>query len=77
MEIEARAIAQSFTTVTEAMDSSKAGPVIFQATVQILMLREYLEAQTKFAGNNSTKVLLFPTKDTVHLTYGGLKDMLR
>ena len=41
------------------------------------MLRAYLEAQTAFSGNNQTKVLMFPTKDTVPLSYTGLKDMLR
>ena len=50
-----------------------------EATLQVIMLRSYLEAQMAFASsqNNQTKVLMFPTKDTVPLSYTGLKDMLR
>ena len=66
----------SFSMVATAI--SKGEEKALAATVQIMMLRAYLEAQTKFAdGGNSTKVLMFPTKDTVPLSYGGLKDMLR
>lgn len=75
MEIEADGLARSFATVSEALERSP-GKVL-EATLQVFMLRSYLEAQVAFSGNNQTKVLMFPTKDTVPLAYSGLKEMLR
>ncbi|CAM9819494.1 unnamed protein product [Heterosigma akashiwo] len=41
------------------------------------MLRAYLETQTQLAKSSNTKVLMFPTKETVPLTYEGLQSILR
>jgi hypothetical protein len=41
------------------------------------MLRAYLDAQGKFAASNGTKLLMFPTKDTLPVTYQGLAALLK
>ena len=47
-----------------------------EGAVQFLSLIRYLEAQAKFAGSDSTKVLMFPNKSTLPMTYGGLQFLL-
>jgi len=47
------------------------------AALQLLMLGRYLETQAKFAASNGTKVLMFPTKDSLPLTYSGLESLLK
>jgi len=44
--------------------------------LQLIMLTRYMETQAKFASSEGTKVLMFPTKDSVPLTYDGLKNLL-
>ena len=45
--------------------------------VQLLMLDRYLEAQTKVANSPGSKVLMFPTKDSLPITYEGLRGLLK
>ncbi len=45
--------------------------------LQLLTLVRYLETQGKFASSDATKVLMFPTKDSIPLTYEGLNGLLR
>jgi regulator of protease activity HflC (stomatin/prohibitin superfamily) len=47
-----------------------------EGAIQFLSLIRYLETQSKFAGSDSTKVLMFPGKNTLPITYGGLKFLL-
>ena len=45
--------------------------------VQLLMLNRYLEAQTKVANSSGSKVLMFPTMDSLPITYEGLRGLLK
>lgn len=45
--------------------------------LQLIMLTRYMETQAKFASSDGTKVLMFPTKDCVPLSYEGLQSLLR
>jgi hypothetical protein len=42
-----------------------------------LMLDRYLEAQTKVANSPGSKVLMFPTKDSLPITYEGIRGLLK
>ena len=45
--------------------------------LQLLAWVRYMETQAKFASSDGTKVLMFPTKDSIPLTYEGLNSLLR
>merc|ERR550539_506424 len=45
--------------------------------LQLLTLVRYMETQGKFASSDCTKVLMFPTKDSIPLTYEGLNSLLK
>ena len=47
-----------------------------EGAIQFLSLIRYLETQAKFADSGGTRVLMFPSKNTVPMTYGGLKFLL-
>jgi len=48
-----------------------------EGAIQFLSLIRYLETQARFASNDSTKVLMFPSaKNALPMTYGGLQFML-
>lgn len=47
-----------------------------EGAIQFLSLIRYLETQSKFAGSQGTKVLMLPSKNSLPLTYGGLKFLL-
>lgn len=47
-----------------------------EGAIQFLSLIRYLETQARFASSDSTKVLMFPSKNTLPMTYGGLKFLL-
>jgi len=63
--------------ILDHRDTKSSDPV--DAVLQLLMLLKYMETQASFAGsgNNSTKVLMFPSKDTIPLTYEGLQSILK
>ena len=44
--------------------------------MQLLLLSKYWRTQAALAQSENTKVLFFPSKATVPLTYEGLKDIL-
>lgn len=67
-------IAKAISTATA---NEKGGKDAVDAALQMIMLVRYMETQAKFAGGNGTKVLMFPSKDTVPLTYDGLKNILK
>jgi hypothetical protein len=47
------------------------------AALQMLLYVRYMETQSKFAESKGTKVLMFPSKDTVPLTYEGLSGLMK
>ena len=44
-----------------------------EGVIQFLSLIRYLETQAKFSSSEATKVLMFLSKNTLPLTYGGLQ----
>lgn len=84
LKLEAEGIQRSIETITNAVvaakdkdNGKKAGDSAADAAIQMLMLVRYMETQAKFAGGEGTKVLMFPSKDTVPLTYEGLQNLLK
>jgi len=47
-----------------------------ETAVQFLSLIRYMETQAKFAGSNNTKIMMLPSKDSLPLTYAGLRFLL-
>ena len=75
VKTEAEGFRKAIETIAEAIDGNKTEDAIDKA-VQLLMLNRYLEAQTKVAESPNSKVLMFPTKDTLPITYAGLQSLL-
>ena len=44
--------------------------------MQVLLLSKYWSAQSKIAQSENTKVLFFPSKATVPVTYEGLRELV-
>jgi len=44
--------------------------------MEFLALIRYMETQAKFAGGEGTKVLMFPSKDCLPITYEGIQGLL-
>lgn len=82
LQTEAEGIQRSIQAIAEAMmtgSSTKNETATSEAidkAVQVIMLNRYLEAQTKVAESPASKVLMFPTKDSLPITYEGLKGLL-
>jgi len=76
--VEAEGLKVAIQTVAGAFYDPKPqdGTDPSQAAVQFLSLIRYMETQAKFAGSDGTKVIMLPSKDSLPLTYGGLKFLL-
>mmetsp|Transcript_30319 Transcript_30319/g.34565 ORF Transcript_30319/g.34565 Transcript_30319/m.34565 type:complete len:334 (+) Transcript_30319:22-1023(+) len=72
--VEAEGLKVAIQTVAGAFENTEDDGE--QAAVQFLSLIRYMETQAKFAGSNGTKVIMLPSKDSLPLTYGGLKFLL-
>jgi len=70
MRLQAEGLSAAISTISQVAGSS-------DAALQLLLWKEYMEAQTSLAGSNSTKTILFPTKDSIPLTHQGLESLLR
>jgi len=77
MRIESQGLARSFLQMVSALKKDGIDESLRSTAVQVIMLRNYLETQGQIAGSSNTKVLMFPTKETVPLTYEGLNSILR
>lgn len=67
---------QTLATTLSQYNSSSSKEEALQIAVQFLTVIRYLETHAKFADSDSTKVLMFPSKNSLPLTYGGLKFLL-
>ena len=64
MRLEAEGMQTAITQIANSIHAqSGVNKEGVDAAIQLLMLARYLETQGKFAASNSTKVLMFPTKD--------------
>lgn len=75
LRVEAEGFKNSIDTISETLRQKGSDNAVDNA-VQIVMMNKYLEAQAKFADSEGTKVLFFPTKDTVPITYEGIKSIM-
>jgi regulator of protease activity HflC (stomatin/prohibitin superfamily) len=55
---------------------SKARENAVEGAIQFLSVLRFLETQAKFADSNNSKVIMLPSKDSLPLTYGGLKYLM-
>jgi regulator of protease activity HflC (stomatin/prohibitin superfamily) len=82
LQTEAEGIQKSILAIAAAIkdESNKSENATTEAidkAVQVMMLNRYLEAQTKVAESPGAKVLMFPTKDSMPITYEGLQSLLK
>ena len=61
----------------QAIDELKAATGSTDAALQMLLFKEYMNSQSKFAESNNTKAFLFPTKDSLPVTYKALSHLLK
>ena len=47
-----------------------------EGAIQFLSVLRLLETQGRFAESNNSKVIMLPTKDSLPITYGGLKFLM-
>ena len=80
--VEADGLKTAISTLARTLYESygagyKGGPrESVEGAIQFLSLIRYLETQTKFASSDATKVLMLPSKNSLPMTYGGLKFLL-
>lgn len=84
LRLEADGLAQSIDRVVDTIERWVAkefiqdhGSRALESALQLLMLNRYMDTQGKFASSNGTKVLMFPTKDSIPLTYEGLRGLVQ
>jgi len=58
----------------QQLDGSKENSV--EAAVQFLTVLRFLETQAKFSDSANSKIIMLPSKDSLPLTYGGLKFLM-
>lgn len=73
---EAEGLRHAIETIAHAVGNQSDDDGIDKA-VQLLMLNRYLEAQTRVADSPGSKILMFPTKDSLPITYEGLQSLLK
>lgn len=78
--IEAEGLRMAIATVADGIvgdnrDAAARGEAV-EAAVQFLTAVRYLEMQGKIAVSDNSKVILLPSKDSLPMTYGGLKFLL-
>jgi regulator of protease activity HflC (stomatin/prohibitin superfamily) len=78
--IEAEGLQVAIRAVSEAIgnngDSAIQKSEATEAAVQFLIAIRYLEMQGKIAESDNSKVILLPSKDSMPMTYGGLKFLM-
>ena len=78
--LEAEGLKVAIETVARAIQGNNGAagndPQVMETAEQFLSVIRYMETQAKFASSDGTKVLMLPSKDSIPLTYGGLKFLL-
>ncbi|CAB9496992.1 Stomatin-like protein 2, mitochondrial [Seminavis robusta] len=76
MKLESEGLQVAIAQISASIQGSADNQAV-QGAIQLLVFMRYLDTQAKFASTNSTKVLMFPTKDSLPLTYPGLESLLK
>mmetsp|Transcript_9378 Transcript_9378/g.13479 ORF Transcript_9378/g.13479 Transcript_9378/m.13479 type:complete len:215 (-) Transcript_9378:26-670(-) len=58
------------------MSGERSGTKSTDAALQLMLMNRYMQAQEKLANSDNTKVLMFPTKDSIPITYGNIEHIL-
>jgi len=82
--IEAEGLQIAIEAITDAImknqkqdnNNSKARVNAVEGAIQFLSVLRFLETQATFADSNNAKVIMLPSKDSLPLTYGGLKYLM-
>jgi len=79
--IEAEGLRVAIRAVSDAIGNGNGDSAIqkseaTEAAVQFLIAVRYLEMQGKIAESDNSKVILLPSKDSMPMTYGGLKFLM-
>lgn len=80
LRLEADGLQKAILTISSAIQGQQkdgAGKEGVDGAMQLLMMARYLETQGKFAASNGTKVLMFPTKDSLPITHSGLESLMK
>jgi len=77
IQLAIRKIAEAIATSNGGNKGGQVGEKAMKDALQLLSLVRYMETQGKFASSNGTKVLLFPTRDSLPLTYEGLSSLMK
>jgi len=71
LELESEGAAKSLRILADAAGGN------VDAAMQVLLLSKYWETQSALAESDNTKVLFYPSKATVPLTFEGLRDLVQ
>lgn len=78
LRLEAEGIRQSLEVIAGALgDSQTDSKTAVDKATQLIMMNRYLEAQSQVAKSPGAKVLMFPTKDSLPITYESLNSLLK
>lgn len=81
LTLEAVGTKQAIETISAALaaaaSSSEEGKAAVEGAMQLLMFERYMTTQATFAAGNNTKVLMFPTKDSIPLTHESVRPLLQ
>lgn len=78
LRLQAEGWKAAIATVSRVMAGSGSGgdKAGVNAALQLLLWKQYMDTQAAFASSNSTKTVLFPTKDSIPLTHPAMKSLL-
>lgn len=75
LRLQATGTKTAIETVAQALADARGNDKTMEAALQLLMFDRYMETQAKFAMGNNSKVLMFPTKDSILLAHESLRGV--
>lgn len=75
LRLQATGTKTAIETVAQALADARGKDKTMEAALQLLMFDRYMETQAKFAMGNNSKVLMFPTKDSIPLAHESLRGV--
>jgi regulator of protease activity HflC (stomatin/prohibitin superfamily) len=77
LSLQASGMKTAIQTIAQALAEArgKDKDKTMEGAIQLLMFDRYMETQARFAGGNNSKVLMFPTKDSIPLAHESLRGL--
>ena len=75
LSLQAAGMKNAIQTIAHALAEARGKDKTMEGALQLLMFDRYMETQARFAEGNNSKVLLFPTKDSIPLVHGSLRGL--